>query len=97
MVSIFEEMEAAAAAKAAIEALSIAANRKALDALRDAYHIADVAMTTLSSEGPLNEARHTVGIVLPDLIRAGEKETPPREKIDKANAAVEDWMRLLAH
>jgi hypothetical protein len=96
MVNIFDEMEAAAAAKAAIEAVSIAPNPKAVDALHDACHSARVAMTTLSSEGPLNEARRTVGIVLPELIRAREKGALPREKIDKANAAVEDWMKLLA-
>jgi hypothetical protein len=40
------------------------------------------------SEGPLNEARHTVGIALPDLIRGPLTQ----EKIDNAEGAIGVWM-----
>jgi Arc/MetJ family transcription regulator len=53
-------------------------------ALRSATSVATNAITTFPSEGPLNEARHTVGIALPDLIRGPLTQ----EKIDNAEGAI---------
>jgi hypothetical protein len=89
MFSIDEELKAAKAAQAAIDALSKTAAKPGILALiRNANHI---AIENLSSEGALNEARWKVGIALSDL-------TPglrTRKKIDEAKRAVEDWIKQL--
>jgi hypothetical protein len=72
MASIDEELNAAKAAKAAIEMLSTTApNPSIVAALRDARNVAGSAMTFLG-EGPLNDARDKIGIALSILIRALE-------------------------
>jgi Arc/MetJ family transcription regulator len=53
-------------------------------ALRDATSVATKAITTFPSEGPLNEARHTVGIALPDLVRGPLTHA----KINNAESAI---------
>jgi hypothetical protein len=78
-MAINEELEAAEAAKAAIDSLSIsAADRQLLPTVRAAQHI---AIINLSSGGLLNEARQKVGIALSNLIHG----PPTPEKIDKAS------------
>jgi hypothetical protein len=82
-------LQAAKAAKAAINVLSTASPKSTILAtLRKANHI---AILNLSSEDALNEARGKVGIALSNLIHA----PPTREKIDKAKGAVEDWIDQL--
>jgi hypothetical protein len=89
MVMIDEELEAAKAAQAVISTLSTSAlNSNVVAALRSAKSVATNAITTFPSEGPLNEARHTVGIALPDLIRGPLTQ----EKIDNAEGAIGVWM-----
>jgi hypothetical protein len=84
-----EELEAARAAKAAIDSLSIsAANRDLLSKIRTAQRI---AIVNLSSGGHLNEARQKVGIALSNLIQG----PPSPEKVDKATATIEAWIREL--
>jgi hypothetical protein len=90
VVSIDEELKAAKQAQTVISTLSISS---ALDpniaaTLRNAKDVATRAITTFSSEGPLNEARHTVGIALPDLIRGPSTQ----ERIDNAKGAIDVWM-----
>jgi hypothetical protein len=89
MVSIHEELEAAKAAKAAIDTLSVLApNRQLLPTLRDAHRI---AVLNLSSGGSLNDARGKVGIALSNLIR----RAPTQARINKAKGAIEVWIRVL--
>ena len=62
MVAINEELGAAEAASAA---LSTNSNSKAtIKVLRQAKYVAALAMTTLPSDKPLNDARHAVVITL---------------------------------
>src|SRR6266481_1473040 len=87
MVSINEELEATEAARAA---LSTNLNSKAtIRVLREAKYVAALAMTTLPSDKPLNDARHAVVITLSDLVHALETDpTPQLEKIDMAKGAI---------
>jgi hypothetical protein len=93
MVTVDEELEAAKQAQAVISKLSTASvlNSNDVATLRNAYDVARRAVTTFPSEGPLNEARHTVGIALPDLMRG----PLTRAKIDNAKGATDVWMELL--
>ena len=92
MVSIDEELTAARAAQTVISALSISGlNSNVVAGLRSAASLALHAITTFPSEGPLNEARHTVGIALPELIHGPST----KEKIDRAKDAIEVWINLL--
>jgi hypothetical protein len=89
MVAISEELKAAKAAKAAIKLLLTATPKSVVSAtLRKANH---AAILNLSSGGPLNEARGNVGIALSNLLHG----QPTPEKINKAKAAVEDWIKCL--
>jgi hypothetical protein len=91
MVHINEELEAAIAAKAAINALSMATPKSAvLATLGKANH---AAILNLSSGGALNEARANVGIVLSNLIHDHGPPTP--HSIHKAKRAIEAWIREL--
>jgi hypothetical protein len=87
MVGINEELEAAEAARAA---LSTSSNSEAtIRVLREAKHVAALAMTTLPSDKPLNDARHAVVTTLSDLVHALESDpTPQQENIDKAKGAI---------
>jgi hypothetical protein len=75
MVIVYEELKAAKAAKAAIDAL-LTTTRKSevLATLGRAKHC---AVLNLSSGGTLNEARAKAGIALSGVMR------PTQEKIDK--------------
>ena len=70
--------------------LSTNPNSKAtIRVLREAKYVAALAMTTLPSDKPLNDARHAVVITLSDLVKALETDpTPQQEKIDKAKGAI---------
>ena len=68
MVSINEELQAAKAAKAAINTILTAARKsEVLPTLKHAYR---VAIINLSSGGLLNEARGIVGIALSNVMRS---------------------------
>ena len=83
MVSINKELEAAKAAKAAIDILLTATPKSAvLATLNKAKY---VAVLNLSSGGFLNEARANVGIALSNVIHG----MPTQEKIDKAKRAID--------
>jgi hypothetical protein len=89
MVSINEELEAAKAAKAAINALLTATSKRAvLATLKNAYR---VAVLNFSSGGLLNEARGIVGIALSNLMHG----LPTEEKINKAKSAIDTWIKNL--
>jgi hypothetical protein len=93
MVHINEDLEAAKAAKAAIDwLLTASAKSAALGALKRAKN---VAVLNLSSGGPsnqiLNEARSKVGIAVSSLLHG----LPTQEKIDKAKFAIDVWIREL--
>ena len=88
MVGINEELKATQATRAA---LSTNPNSKeTIRVLRQAKYIAALAMTTLPSDKPLNDARHAVVITLSDLVHALETDpTPQQEKIAKAKGAIQ--------
>jgi hypothetical protein len=94
MVSINKELEAAKAAKAAINALLTTSPKSAeLATLKKANH---AAILNLSGGGPsnqrvLNEARRKVGIAVSNLLHG----LPTQEKIDKAKLAIDVWIREL--
>jgi hypothetical protein len=86
LVGINEELKVVEAARAA---LSTNPNKETIKVLRQAKYIAALAMTTLPSDKPSNDARHAVVITLSDLVRALETDpTPQQEKIDKAKGAI---------
>ena len=88
MVGINEELEAAEAAKAALSAIN-PNSQATIRILRQAKYVAALAMTTLPSDKPLNDARHAVVITLSDLVHALESDpTPQQENIDKAKGAI---------
>ena len=89
MVRILEELKAAKAAKAAINALLTATPKSAVRATLDKAR--RDAILNLSSGGTLNEARTIVGIVLSNLFHG----LPTPEKIEKAVSAIEAWIKEL--
>jgi hypothetical protein len=88
MVSINEELKAAKAAKAAIKATSTPPKSAVLATLNKANH---AAILNLSNGGTLNEARGNVGIALSSVLHS----LPTQEKIDKAKATIEAWIKEL--
>jgi hypothetical protein len=89
MVSVDEELKAAKAAKAAIDAL-LKTTRKS-EVLAKLMKARGSAVLNLSSGGTLNEARTNVGIALSSVLHS----RPTQEKIDKTKAAINDWIREL--
>ena len=87
MVGINGELEATEAARAV---LSTNSNSDAtIKVLGQAKYVAALAMTTLPSDKPLNDARHAVVTALSDLVKALETDpTAQQEKIDKAKGAI---------
>jgi hypothetical protein len=87
MIGINEELKTI---EAAMAALSTNPNSKeTIRVLRQAKYIAALAMTTLPSDKPFNDARHAVVITLSDLVHALETDpTTQQEKIDKAKGAI---------
>jgi hypothetical protein len=90
MVSIDEELEAAEAAKAAINALLTATPKSAVAAT---LRKANTAVLLNFSGGAiaLNEARKNVEVALSDLFHGPLKQ----QKIEKAKDAVEEWINRL--
>ena len=89
MVSVEEELKAAKAAKAAIDAL-LTTTRKA-EVLAKLMKARGAAILNLSGGGTLNAARGNVGIALSSVLHS----RPTQEKIDKAKAAINDWIKEL--
>jgi hypothetical protein len=90
MVSINEELEAAKAAKAAIDFLLTATPKPAVLATVNKAKYAAI-LNLSSGGGALNEARTYVGIALSNVIHG----MPTQEKIDKAKSAIDVWIRKL--
>jgi len=89
MLSINEELEAAKAAKVALNTVLAAARKpEVLATLNKAYRI---AVLNLSSGGLLNEARGIVGIALSNVMHG----LPTEEKINKAKSAIDTWINNL--
>src|SRR5262249_35669436 len=81
MATLEEELKLAKQAKVVIERKS---RTETVEVLRKANQMAAAQMTTFSSEGPLNDARHKLGLALPLVIRALEEGQSSQDKIDKA-------------
>src|SRR2546425_9191057 len=88
MVDINEELKATQAARAVLS--TNPNSNAAIRVLREAKYIAALAMTTLPSDKPFNDARHAVVITLSDLVRALETDpaAAQQEKIDQARGAI---------
>ena len=91
MVHISEELEAAKAAKAAIDVLLTTSPKAMVVATLNKAKYA--AVLNLSSGGALNEARISVGIALSNLIHDHGPPTPL--SIDRAKSVIEAWIREL--
>ena len=91
MVGIEEELALAKQAKAAIGRKP---RTETIEVLRKANRMAAAQMTSFSSEGRLNDARHKLGLVLPPAIRAFEGQASV-DKIEKAKAAIDAWIKEL--
>jgi hypothetical protein len=89
MVSVDEELKAAKAAKAAIEALLTTTRQSVV--LAKLMKARGAAILNLSSGGSLNEARGNVGIALSSILHS----RPTQGKIDKTKVAINDWIREL--
>ena len=89
MVGVDEELKAAKAAKAAIDALLTTTRKSAVLATLSKARRA--AVLNLSSGGTLNEARGNVGIALSSVMHS----RPEPEKIDKTKAAINTWIKEL--
>jgi hypothetical protein len=89
VASINQELEAAKAARAAINALLTAPPKSGvLTTLKNAGR---AAILNFSSGGALNEARGKVGIALSNVMHG----PPTPERIDKAKQAIEAWIKEL--
>ena len=89
MVSVDEELKAAKAAKAAIDALLTTTSKSVV--LAKLMKARGAAILNLSSGGTLNAARANVGIALSGVLHS----RPTQEKIDKTKAAINDWIKEL--
>jgi hypothetical protein len=88
MIGINEELKAIEAARSVLS--NNPNGKETIKVLRQAKYIAALAMTTLPSDKPFNDARHAVVITLSDLVKALETDpTPQQEKIDRARGAVQ--------
>jgi hypothetical protein len=95
MIGINKELKTIEAARAV---LSPNPNSNAtIKVLRQAKYVAALAMTTLPSDKPLNDARHAVVITLSDLVKALETDpaAAQQEKIDQARGAIRDLASAL--
>ena len=91
VVNISEELKAAKAAKAAINALLTATPKSAIVATLRKANTAAILNFSGQGAAALNEARKNVGIALSDLFHGPLKQ----QKIDKAKSAVEEWIKHL--
>src|SRR5499427_8504734 len=90
-----EELKATEAARAALSTNLNGKERTRV--LRQAKYIAALAMTTLPSDKPLNDARHAVVITLSDLVHVPETDpaAPQQEKIEQARGAIRNLVSVL--
>jgi hypothetical protein len=87
LVGINEELKGVEAARAALSTNSN--SKETIRVLREAKYVAALAMTTLPSDKPFNDARHADVTTLSDLVKALETDPAARqEKIDKAKDAI---------
>ena len=95
MVGINEELKATEAARAALS--TNPSSKETIKVLRQAKYIAALAMTTLPSDKPFNDARHAVVITLSDLVRALENDpaATQQEKIEQARGAIRSLVSTL--
>src|SRR5262245_29669542 len=95
MIGINEELKTIEAAMAALS--TNPSGKETTKVLRQAKYIAALAMTTLPSDKPFNDARHAVVITLSDLVRALETDpaATQQEKIDQARGAIRDLVSVL--
>ena len=91
MAMIEEELKLAKQAKAAVGRKH---RTETIEVLRKANRMAAAQMTTFSSEGRLNNARHKLGLVLPPAIRALE-DRASEDRIEKAKGAIHAWIKEL--
>jgi len=91
MAMIEEELKLAKQAKAAIGRKH---RTETIEVLRKANRMAAAQMTTFSSEGRLNDARHKLELVLPPAIRALE-DRASEDRIEKAKGAIDAWIKEL--
>ena len=89
MVSIAKELEAAQAAKTAVNTLSIRTSKTSISTALRRANLA--AIQNLGKGGALNEARVNVGIAISNLIDG----SPTLERVDKAKAAIDVWIKEL--
>jgi len=89
MVNIDEELKAAKAAQAAIDALLTTTRQSVV--LAKLMKARGAAILNLSSGGTLNAARGNVGIALSSVMHS----RPTPEKIDKTKVAISNWIREL--
>ena len=93
-----QELAAAEEAKKVIDTLSVSSadTPTMLETLRKAYDQARRGTTPiLSSAGALNAARDEVVLVLNGLIGSLQARSVTSEKIDRAKAAVDAWIKFL--
>jgi hypothetical protein len=95
MISIDDELEAAKAAQAAINTLSTSAPNPYIVATLRKAKLAAAPITNFSSAASLVKVRDKVVNALSDLIRALEERQLTQKKIDKAKAAIKEWMKPL--
>jgi hypothetical protein len=89
MVSIDEELRAAKAAEAAMNAIFAITPKSQVSAtLRKAR---EAAILNLGNGGALNEARANVGIALSNVMHG----PPTPERINNAKAAIDAWIKEL--
>ena len=95
MAGINEELKATEAARAALSANPN--GKETIKVLRQAKYIAALAMTTLPSDKPLNDARHVVVITLSDLVHGLETDpaATQQEKIEQARGAIRELASAL--
>jgi hypothetical protein len=93
MTSIEEELQAAQAAKAALDKLSPGALSEVTITILSNANQAAMTGGSFSSQEHLVDSPHKLVIVLSDLI----KGPPSQERIDKAKAAVEEWINQLGN
>ena len=96
MVGTDEELKATEAARAALT--TNPNSKETIRVLRQAKYIAALAMTTLPSDKPLNDARHAVVITLSDLVQHGLETDPAatqQEKIEQARHAIRELASAL--
>ena len=89
MVSVDKEWQAAKAAKAAVKTLSIRTAKTSISATLRKANLA--AIQNLGRGGALNDARVNVGIAISNLIDG----SPTPERVDKARAAIDAWIKEL--